>query len=173
MHEKEKAMLTLQREPSHTLWPEIMPLLIEHKDEIAHYQDIALDPDVDAYNKCEEIGILRCYTARLNGELIGYSINFLKHNMHYKQSLQGLQDVLFVAKVHRHGRVGVKLIRFKEEQLQAEGTQVTYEHTKANAQIREALAELYAFRGRTDVGALMERLGYELVDLIYAKRLDR
>lgn len=161
-------MLTLQREPSHALWPEIMPLLIEHKEEIAHYQDIELDPDIEAYNQCEEMGVLRCYTARLHGELIGYSINFLKPNMHYRQSLQGLQDVLFVAKAHRHGRVGVKLIRYKEEQLQAEGTQVTYEHTKVNDQIRLALKCL----NRTDVGAIMERLGYELVDLIYARRLD-
>lgn len=162
-------MLTLQRERSTDLWTEIMPLLIEHKDEVSHYQDIELDPDTQAYDQCEMMDMLRCYTARLNGELIGYSINFLKHNLHYQQSLQGLQDVLFVTKPHRHGRVGVKLIRYKEEQLQAEGTQVTYEHTKANEQIRLALKCV----NRTDVGAIMERLGYELVDLIYAKRLDK
>ena len=163
-------MITYQRESAVFLWSEILPLLHEHKNEIAFYQDIALDPDVDAYNRCEGMGTLRCYTARLNGELIGYSINFVRPNMHYMGSLQGVQDVLFVSKPHRHGRVGVALIRYKEEQLRAEQAQVTYEHTKATDQIREALKALV---GRTDVGALMEKLGYELVDLIYAKRLDK
>lgn len=161
-------MLVLARERSTDLWGEILPLLKEHYLEISHFPDIELDPDIEAYNQCEALGMLRCYTARLSGELIGYSVNFIRHNMHYQRSLQGVQDVLFVAKAHRHGRVGVKLIRYKEEQLRAEGTQVTYEHTKANDQIRLALTCL----NRTDVGAIMERLGYELVDLIYAKRLD-
>jgi GNAT superfamily N-acetyltransferase len=163
-------MLLLQRELAHDLWAEILPLLHEHKEEISHYPDIALDPDIEAYNQIEAKGGLRCYTARLNGELIGYSINFIRHNLHYQGSYQAVQDVLFVMQAHRHGRVGVALIRYKEQQLQAEQAQVTYEHTKANVQIREALAALVH---RTDVGALMEKMGYELIDLIYGKRLDR
>lgn len=163
-------MTTYQREPANSLWPEIMPLLIEHKEEVSHYPDLALDPDIHAYNDIEVRGFLRCYTARLNGVLIGYHISFLRHNLHYKASLQAVQDVLFVMKQHRHGRIGVQLIHYTEQQLQIEAVQVTYEHVKANAQVRAALAALVA---RTDVGALLEKLGYELIDLLYAKRLDR
>jgi GNAT superfamily N-acetyltransferase len=151
-------MLTFQREPAYALWYEIMPLLIEHKEEIAHYHDIPLDPDIPAYNQCEEMGMLRCYTARLNGELIGYACFFVKHNMHYKGSLQGLQDVLFVAKAHRHGRVGYRLIKFSEEELRKEGVQVVYQHLKCN---------------RPEIITLFHKMDYEDIDLIVAKRLDK
>lgn len=151
-------MLILQRERAHTLWPEIMPLLIEHKEEIAHYQDIELDPDIDAYNTCDMMGMLRCYTARLNGELVGYACFFVKQNMHYQGSMQAVQDVLFVTKPHRHGRVGYKLIRFSEEELRKEGCQVCYQHLKCN---------------RPETIALFHKMGYEDIDLIVAKRLDR
>lgn len=165
-----KRGLTFQRERAHDLWDTIMPLLQEHKDEIAHYPDILLNPDQPAYEQAEEHGLLRCYVARLNGDLVGYGIFFVKRNMHYRDSLQAVQDVLFVTQAHRHGRVGLKLIQYATEQLRAEQIQVEYQHTKANAQIREALK---ALKGRTDIGKLMESLGYELIDLIYGKRLDR
>jgi GNAT superfamily N-acetyltransferase len=145
-------------------------LLIEHKGEISFYPDIELAPDIPAYEQAEDVGLLRCYVARLHGQMVGYAIFFVKYNMHYSHSLQAVQDVLFVTKPHRHGRVGVQLIRYATEQLRAEQVQVEYQHVKATAQIRAALAALMA---RSDVGALMEKLGYELIDLIYGKRLDR
>lgn len=151
-------MAEYQRERSHDLWTEILPLLHEHKDEIAHYADIELAPDVDAYNAAEDHGALRCYTARLDGVLVGYAIFFVKFNMHYRHSFQAVQDVLFVTKPHRHGRVGFGLIRYSEEQLHAEGVQVVYQHLKTK--IPETIA-------------LFHKLGYEDIDLIVAKRLDR
>ncbi len=151
-------MLTFQRERSTDLWPEIMPLLMEHKKEIASYDDIHLSPDMDAYDRCEAMGMLRCYTARLNDRLIGYACFFVKANMHYRESLQAVQDVLFVTKPHRHGRVGLKLIRHSEYELMCEGVQVVYHHLKCN---------------RPETIALFHKLGYEDIDLIVAKRLDR
>jgi hypothetical protein len=53
-----------QRERSVDLWPEITPLLEQHWQEIAHYKDIPLDPDVERYNAMDEQGLLRCFTAR-------------------------------------------------------------------------------------------------------------
>ena len=84
--------LVIQRERSHELWGEIVPLLQAHKDEVSFYPDIALDPDVEAYNCAEDHGMLRCYTARRRGALIGYEIFFIKHNMHYRHSVQAVQD---------------------------------------------------------------------------------
>jgi len=151
-------MLTLQRERAQELWAEIMPLLIEHKEEIAHYPDIELAPDVDQYNLVEEAGVLRCYTARMQSALAGYAIFFVKHNMHYRKSLQAVQDVLFVQTTHRHGRIGLALIRYSEEQLRAEGVQVVYHHLKEST---------------PQTIALFHKLGYEPIDRIVGKRLDR
>lgn len=150
--------LEFARERAQDLWGEIIPLLIEHKAEIAHYPDIELDPDVAAYNACEDVDLLRCYTARMNGALIGYACFFVKRNMHYRRSLQALQDVLFVSKPHRHGRVGYKLIRFAESSLQLERVQVIFQHIKVNT---------------PETIALFRKMDYEPVDVIMAKRLDR
>lgn len=138
------------------LWEEALPLLQAHWREIAHYQDIELKPDIEAYAKLESVGALRCYTAREECELIGYVVFFVRSNPHYMQSLQAHQDVLFVLQHWRKGMIGVRLIRYAEGKLRAEGVQVIYHHAKRTNQ----------------VGKLLERLGYELVDGIYAKRLD-
>lgn len=150
--------LTYQRERSHTLWADILPLLAEHKEEIAHYPDIPLAPDMARYNAVEENGCLRCYTARRYGQLVGYAIYFVDWNLHYSSSLQANQDVLFVTKPHRHGRVGLGLIQYSERQLSMEGCQVVYQHIKVKT---------------PETIALMEKLGYEPMDLILTKRMDR
>jgi len=139
------------------LWPELEPLLAEHYREIAHFQDIPLDPDKEAYAALQQTGHLRCYTVRDRGRLVGYCFFVVKPNIHYRSSRQAHQDVLYVAPAYRRGRTGVTLIRVAETRLRAEGVQVVYHHAK-----------------RTNkVGDLLGRLGYELVDEIYAKRLDK
>jgi GNAT superfamily N-acetyltransferase len=145
------------RELAHDLWPEIMPLLEAHKREVAHYPDIRLEVDVEAYNLAEESGCLRCYTARVAGRLVGYLVLFVRANLHYRQSVQAVQDVLFVVPAFRITRVPTRLIAFAEAQLRCEGVQVLYQHMKA-ARHEEAL---------------MQMLGYTLIDHIWGKRLDR
>lgn len=146
-----------QEERVSGIWAELEPLLEAHWAEIARYQDIKLDPDVEAYERLEAEGKVRCYTARDGGALIGYAVFFVRGNLHYRNSLQAIQDVLFVLPQHRAGLAGVRLIKVAEERLKALGVQVVYHHAK-----------------RTNrVGELLERLGYELVDGLYAKRLDK
>ena len=150
-------MIAIQRERAHDLWDEAQPLLAAHWREIAHYQDIELAPDRALYEAAEDVGSLRCYSAREGEALIGYVVFFVRHAPHYRHSLQAVQDVLFVLPEHRKGMAGVRLIKHAEDALQAEGVQVVYHHAK-----------------RTNlVGRLLGRLGYDLVEEIYCKRLDK
>jgi GNAT superfamily N-acetyltransferase len=149
-------MISYQRESAATVVQEIVPLLYLHWQEIAHYKDIPLDPDTDAYLALDGAGALRVYTARADGQLIGYCIYFVRPNIHYRTSLQAVQDVLFLLPEHRKGRVGFGLIHFADEQLRAEGVQAAYQHVKKSH----------------DFGPLLERMGYEHVDTIYGRRLD-
>lgn len=158
--------VTFQREPITGLWPEVAPLLHAHWREIAHYQDIPLEPDTDYYEGLDRAGVLRCFTVRLAGGtlvapepgmLVGYAAFFVKRNGHYRSSLQAFQDVVFLLPEFRKTLVGSRLLRFCDAELKAEGVQVVYHHSKA----------------AHDIGRVLERQGYELVDLIYAKRLDR
>jgi len=147
------------REWIHGLWEEVIPLLREHKQEIAHYPDIELAPDFATYEALEMAGILRVYTARdHDGRLVGYSAHFVRPNLHYSKSKQASQDVLFLLPEYRRGGLGLRLIQYADAQLATEGVEVSMQHVKARPDL--------------DFSPLLKRLGYEHVDNIYCRRLN-
>lgn len=152
-----KRGLTFQRERAHELLDEARPLFEAHYAEIAHYQDIPLDINEAAYMHLEESGLLRCFTARYNGDLVGYCVFLVRQNLRYSSSIQANQDILFVDKSRRGALIGKRLLAFCEERLKAEGVQVVYQHAKINS----------------TVGPFFEAVGYEAIDMIYGKRLDK
>ena len=147
-------MITYQREQVSDVLSEIKPLLEMHWREIAHYQDIPLEPLWDWYQRAPGV---RVFTARLNGELIGYVVFGIGPSKHYSGSIQAAQDILYLHPEHRAGRTGYKLIKYCDEQLRAEGVQVVYQHAKV----------------AKDFGRLLVAIGYEPVDTIYGRRLDK
>ena len=87
--------MKFQRQKAQDVFKEMIPLLEAHWQEIAHYKDIPLDPDFDAYFRAEDAGMLRVFTARdENDVLIGYAVFLIRFNIHYKSSKQALQDVI-------------------------------------------------------------------------------
>ena len=162
--------LTFQRERAHELLDEARPLYEAHYEEIAFYKDIPLIVNETAYMQAEEAGALRCFTARYNGELVGYVVYTVKHNPRYSTSLQALQDILFVDKTKRGALIGKRLIEFSYERLKSEGVQLVIQHCKVSPEIKALLSEM---QDRKDVGRLFELLGHDLIDFLYAKRLDR
>lgn len=145
-----------KRERAHDVFEEMIPLLEAHFHEIAHFKDIPFNPDRELYEAMEEQGCLRVFTARNDGVLIGYAVYVVRHNGHYKSSLQAVQDVLFLLPEYRKARLGAELISVCDNVLRAEGVQVVYQHVK--------LAHNF--------GPLLEKLGYEVIEHIYGKRLD-
>ena len=135
----------------------IESLLVRHWQEIAHFADIPLDVDWPKYELMEAAGVLRIYTARVAGELVGYAAYMVDSNAHYKGSLQAIQDVLFLAPEYRRGGIGSALISHADTALAAEGVQATYQHSKV----------------AHPIDAVLESQGYELIERIWAKRLDR
>lgn len=139
------------------VWEEAMPLLHAHWREVAHYEDIALQPDRSVYAASDAAGLIRFYSARADARLVGYALFFVRPNPHYAQSVQAAQDVLYVDPAYR-GLTGYRLIQYADEQLRSEGVQAVYHHQK---------------RAHPQLGRVLERLGYEPVDVIWARRLDR
>jgi GNAT superfamily N-acetyltransferase len=135
-------------------------LLASHWQEIAHYKDIPLDVSWSDYEKVEQVGMLRIYTARVGRELVAYACYKVARNSHYQSSLQAIQDVLFVEPAHRRSGIGGQLVAFADCMLRTEGVQVTYQHSKVSG-----------------IGRLLDELllsqGYELIERIWAKRLDQ
>lgn len=139
-----------------TLFQEMLPMLVAHWQEVAHFKDIPLDPDLKFYTALESAGVLRTYTARRAGELCGYAVFVLRFNPHYKTNLQAIQDIVYLDPSAR-GKLGLKFLKFCDEELRAEKVQAVYHHVKASH----------------NFGLVLQRIGYELVDLIYTRRLDK
>lgn len=149
---------TFQRETLEQVWADALPLLAEQARALAPYPDIAFDPDLTAYRAAEASGCLRLFTVRASDHLVGYAVFFVRTNPHYQGSVQAVQDVLWLSPSHRRGGLGRDLLAYTEQQLRAEGCQVVLHHAKVKA---PALAHLLVSEG------------YEMIDAVYGKRLDR
>jgi GNAT superfamily N-acetyltransferase len=148
--------LKFQKETVEAIRDEVQPLIEEHYQEISANLDIPLKPNWEKYIGLDHMGVLRIYTARNDaGELIGYGVYFVQKNLHYDDSLQAVQDILFIRKGFRG--TGGRLIKWCDEQLKAEGVQVVYHHVKI----------------MHDFGPLLERMGYKCIEKIYSRRLDK
>lgn len=146
----------IQRERAHDLWDEIDELIKDHYHEIAHYQDIPLSPDREKYEKAEDNNRFRIYTVRREGKLVGYAAFFIGYSIHYSTSFQAVQDVLFITPSERRGSLGMRLIKYTEEELKKDGVEVIYQHVK---------------EGHPALQCLLERRGYKAVDTILCKRI--
>lgn len=149
--------MAMQREPLGDCQEALVPLLHEHYKEISHYPDIPLDPDWEAYARAERADALRVYTLRDFGALRGYASFFVNHSMHYRGSRQAVQDVIYLVPELRHLRIGWEFINWIDGQLRDEGVQVCYHHVK--------LAHNY--------GPTLKALGYEAIESVWGRRLDR
>lgn len=135
------------------IWPEIYPLFEKHWKEIGEYDDIPLNPDFESYKKIDEAGLIRVYAARENGTLIGYCVFFVNPNLHYKHTVQALQDVLFIQKEKRG--FGKKFMAWCDDQLKAEGVHIVHRFMS----------------NKNDFGPILERMGYEFMAQIYSRRI--
>lgn len=138
------------------LGQELLPLFVDHYHEIATHQDIELKPRWDKYELLQAKKMLRVHVARLSGVPIGYAVWVIDAHLHYADSLQAHNDILFIDKPRRKGRLGMRLIQFSLEQLKAEGVQSVKLHIK--------LAH--------DWTRMAERLGFVKEEFILEKRLD-
>lgn len=145
------------REPlSPELVSEMVPLIVRHFVEVAHFKDIKVEPDFDRYMAVEAAGLLRIYTAREHGQLIGYSVFVVTQHPHFRGVLQANEELLFLDPDHRRGAAGSYFIKFCDEQLAAEGVNVIY-HTVSPAR---------------DYSPILLSRGYSLCDHVYARRLS-
>lgn len=146
--------MNYQQEFLATVEKDIRPLLERHWKDIAVNQDkIKLNPDWDAYHSLEQDGKLKIFTAREQGELVGYFVVIVHRNLHYKDHLFASNDVIFLHPDHRKGRTGIKLIQFSEKCLREDGVSVLAINTKVHKPFDK----------------LMQFLGFSLVERIYSK----
>lgn len=110
--------------------------------------------DVPAYLALERAGALLLLGAFEGKELIGYSAATLCRHPHYGFPC-AFHDGLFLARDHRHGMAGVRLVRATEAEAKARGAQGISWHAKRGSQFE----------------ALIERLGAITIETVFWKDL--
>lgn len=134
---------------------EITPLLELHRVELQSHE-MRLNPDWDVYKLMQEIGKLMWLIARDDGVIVGYSLFVISNNLHYKDYLYAIEDVFYVVGDRRGRTIGVGLVKKSEELLKARGVDVITHHAKFT----------------NEFAPFLERLGYEKVETMLAKRLS-
>lgn len=155
--EKTRLDVTFQEEPLTMEWcEESLELVVNHYKEISHYPDIPLKIDFETYISSYDAGLCKLYTSRLeNRDLVGYACFFIRKNIHYMDSIQAVQDVIYVDPNHRG--MGGRFIKYCDGRLKDLGVQVVYQHVK----------------DAHDFGPMLIRFGYDKIETVYGKRLDK
>ena len=108
-------------------------LFEEHYTEIARNKEVMkLKPDEMTYRKMEDAHQIFILSARQDDVLIGYSVNFVTNHLHYADLRIAQNDLLFISKEHRGGRIGLRLIRETENNSTSLGCKIMLWHCKEN-----------------------------------------
>ena len=135
---------------------EMRPLWVSHYAETHDEMYGQLNPDLGFYERA--VPIMRIFTARDDaGELHGYQVFFVMNDPHSRDSVQAVQDILYLCRSAREGLAGYRFIKWCAEQLEAEGVDVIHQRIAA----------------KHDFGPVLERMGFELEDLTYSKRCKK
>lgn len=112
---------------------EMKPMLVKHWDELANNKDIRpLNPDYETYLCLSEIGILKVFTVRLEGVLIGYSSWMVTNNLHYKDWKYAVCDVYYLNPDYRKTGISLDFFFKTEDWLKGLGVKSITVQDKIN-----------------------------------------
>lgn len=135
---------------------EMKPLLSEHWRELALFQeDIPLEPDYEFYEKAHNMGLIRTYTVRVDGRLLGYAMFRVLYHSHYKSHRWADCDIIWVHPEHRNAGVGNGLFEFLEEHLRRDGPIVIHVTAKC---------------AHPELSYLLASRGYAMVEVGHSRR---
>ena len=134
---------------------ELKKLFPAHYDELCVTKDFPLQPDYEAYKRLGEAGMLRCINCRIDGEIVGYIVFVIQPHLHYMSCMTAFEDIYFIKKEYRKGRIGIKLFQYAEKVLKGIGVNRIIMHTKVHL----------------DHSRLFEYLGYKHTDKLFTKLL--
>lgn len=134
----------------------LWPLLRAHRNELAtHLELMPLEPQVDVYRELEERGKLLSLVLEHEGEIVGYSVNIISHNLHYGPLKVCQNDVIFVSSSWRSEGGGKLLLQATEIEARQLGCAMILMHAKPDTRLDE----------------LLPGYGYAVQDVIHSKVL--
>jgi GNAT superfamily N-acetyltransferase len=133
---------------------EVRPLAELEWEESGHPTE-ALVIDWDSYFGLEEAGLLKFFTARKEGILVGYFVVLVSQPFTTKGQLVASYDAVYVHKDYRKSMVARRLFSFVESCIKEDGIyRVVASSSKKNP-----------------IGAFLNRLGYNEIETKYEKVL--
>tara|TARA_R110000765_G_scaffold5133_1_gene15970 strand:- start:1664 stop:2116 length:453 start_codon:yes stop_codon:yes gene_type:complete len=133
---------------------EIKPLLEEHWELVALNKGaIKLNPNWEEYARLDHAGVLRIFTARDEGELVGYCVLVVNRSLHYQDHIFANNDVTFVLPDSRAGATGYQLIKYAEDYCRDNNISLLNINTKVHLPF----------------DSLLIGMGFELIERIYSK----
>lgn len=135
--------------------PEFLEIAKSHNEELRPFDHLVMNPDIENYRVLFSMGVYKIYSVRDNDKLVGYAGFFVSPSMQHKDSIQAVQDLIYLNPELRGKGIGHGFIQWIDDQLKYEGVDIVYHHTK---------------NGKS-FGGLLESLNYKLIDYVYARRL--
>ena len=102
--------ITHQRERFTDFIAEARPLIARHFAEVDQFLVSTGVADEATYEGIEEAGLLRLYTAREAGRLVGYASFLVRAAAHCANSLHAAHDTLYLVPEARKGMAGIRFI---------------------------------------------------------------
>lgn len=117
--------------------------------------DFDFAPDVDAYQRMHDAGLMFAIAALDGEDLIGYCTAVVGAHLFNPAVLVASHDALFVARKWRGGTVAARLIAAAEAEAKRRGASRFCWHTRAG----------------TGMAAMLERRGYRPADVVVFKEI--
>lgn len=134
----------------------IQPLFVAHREELTTNKELMqLNPDIETYRKLEASKVLLALAVYMDDVLAGYSITFISPHLHYKDLICAHNDLLFLQKQYRNGKVGLALMQETERLAKERGAKMILWHAKND----------------TPLAKLLPLRGFVVQDIIFSKEL--
>lgn len=141
---------------SEQLITEMMPLWRDHHKEIPQVREASVNPNLEMYKILASAHVLRIYTARRDFTIVGYQVFTVTIHPHFRELKQAVMDLLYLSPDERLGWMGYMFMKFVDEELKKEGVHLMFR----------------AISARHDFGTILERMGYQLCDLNFSRRIN-
>jgi len=150
--------VTYQVESWATYAADAPPLWVQHWREVAiHQAEVPLEVDLEGYAALDALGKLLLVTVRADGALVGYWKGLVVGHLHYRSTLHGIMDIVYLLPAYRQGFTAWRLFQAVEAEAQRRGVV----RLTAGTKIHDGL----------DLSRLYERLGYAWTEKHFSKLL--
>lgn len=146
--------MTFQRERISDVWAEALPMLTANHAETGILTSEDFKPSKSRFEALESVNVLKLFTAREAGKLVGYALFLVVPHLHFSGKLWAQQDAMFILPEYR-GFSGAKFIQYTDTELRSEGVDLVLRHVTP----------------KLDYSRTLERMGYGHIESAYLRRL--